>query len=101
MYRSINTWDADWTQLSHSYCKLDHQLTIMILVLDIFTYIPLFPPTLMGFISFDPSVSQDALAQAQFQLANTFLEHIYELIGLNWFLLRDQKEWSKKGKSRD
>ncbi|UJR20202.1 hypothetical protein I4U23_023333 [Adineta vaga] len=59
--------------------ELDKQLTIMILIQDAFTVITLLPIITLGFISLNPNVNQDPLANAEFQLANVIAVMFYYL----------------------
>jgi hypothetical protein len=57
--------------------ELDKQLTVMILVHDICTIVRILPNTFLGFLSINPSISQDIIVQAQLQLAGVVTAMLY------------------------
>jgi hypothetical protein len=59
--------------------ELDKQLTVMVLVLDVFTFIILLPIMSLGFVSLNPNIIQGSLANAEFQLANVIAVMFYYL----------------------
>jgi hypothetical protein len=59
--------------------ELDKQLTVMVLVQDVFTFITVLPTTSLGILSLNPTITQDAVAQAQFQFANVVAVMFYYL----------------------
>ncbi|CAF0875057.1 unnamed protein product [Adineta steineri] len=59
--------------------ELDKQLTMMILIQDIFTFITLLPIMTLGFISLNPNTTRNPVIEAQFQLANVIAVMFYYL----------------------
>ena len=59
--------------------ELDKQLTIMVLVQDVFTFFTLLPIMTLGFISLNPRIIQNPLIDAEFQLANSTAVAFYYL----------------------
>jgi hypothetical protein len=59
--------------------ELDKQLTVMVLVQDVFTFVILLPVMSVGFVSFNPNIARDPLANAEFQLANVIAVMFYYL----------------------
>ena len=59
--------------------ELDKQLTGMILVQDLFTFFIILPIMTLGFISLNPNITRDPLADAQFQFANVIAVMFYYL----------------------
>ncbi len=59
--------------------ELDKQLTVMVLVQDIFTFMTLLPIMTLGFVSLNPNIPQDPLSEAQFQLINVIAVMFYYL----------------------
>ncbi|CAF1110335.1 unnamed protein product [Rotaria sordida] len=59
--------------------ELDKQLTAMILVQDIFTFMTILPIMTLGFLSFNPAFIQNSLAEAEFQFANVIAVMFYYL----------------------
>ncbi|CAF3935025.1 unnamed protein product, partial [Rotaria sp. Silwood1] len=59
--------------------ELDKQLTVMILVQDFFTFVTLLPIMTFGFLSLNPHINRDPLANAEFQLANVIAVMFYYL----------------------
>jgi len=70
--------------------ELDKQLTVMVLVQDVFTFFILLPIMSLGFISLNPNITRDSLANAEFQLANVIAVMFYYLyfsVSVNLVLL--------------
>jgi hypothetical protein len=59
--------------------ELDKQLTVMVLVQDVFTFFILLPIMSSGFVSLNPNITRDPLAAATFQLANAIAVIFYYL----------------------
>jgi len=59
--------------------ELDKQLTIMVLVQDVFTFFVILPILITGFISLNPNLIRDPLANAEFQLINVIAVMFYYL----------------------
>jgi len=71
--------------------ELDKQLTVMVLVQDIFTFMTLLPIMTLGFVSLNPNIPQDPLSEAQFQLINVIAVMFYYLyfsVGIkSWYFI--------------
>jgi hypothetical protein len=59
--------------------ELDKQLTVMVLVQDVFTFFTILPIMISGFVSLHPDIAQIPLANAEFQLANAIAVMFYYL----------------------
>jgi hypothetical protein len=59
--------------------ELDKQLTVMVLVQDVFTFFIILPIMISGFISLNTDLTQNPLANAEYQLANVIAVMFYYL----------------------